>query len=227
MMKKMKKLKQFFVRLFKKKNNKQKVSRTIKRIEQLRDMLPHLDHKFSVEIEGLKQTYHAELFQYDREYREYAEKRHKYDMGRLSEEEYQTASKKLQPFTEAMEKAKAELENAEEVKKEKMQRLLAEIEALQDAYINDLAVAMEDTAHKLQQIRQDYLKMVADIADLNNHAMQTDTTLRKYNRIVGLHYDNKLLRAYEIGVNSVEFPSLEITTTDIHKALKNRLKTRV
>lgn len=194
---------------------------TVKRIQRLQNKLVKLEQSYSVNIEGLKQVYNKELFEYDRRYQEFAKSNHRYEIGRITKEEFETAKLKIKPYEDVLKEAEENLSNAEKYRQEEVQNIINELIQLQSVYADDMVNSVKRKSKELQKARHAYLKAISNVGYDYKAVVNTNEIIQRYSEQAGRYYNRQVLHEFEVKSDSlpVLLNDLQVEQETVSRAL--------
>lgn len=226
------KIREALKRLFKKdKEGKREVSvqsnkaddkpKTIKRVELLQQELSQITAGYDKSLADLQGKYNTALWEYENSYSDLSEVTRQYKLNMLSENKWNEEREKVKPFEEALNAVSDEISNVESYKKEDILKIIAEIEALKDEYLSEVAREVTVKYARIQELKNEYLQEVGDIGNMCDGILKTESTVQHHFNEAGYQYKPVMTNKFAAMTEGVMLEGFAIPYDVVNATLAN------
>ncbi|MBD7935931.1 hypothetical protein H9655_02725 [Cytobacillus sp. Sa5YUA1] len=232
----LRKVKETLKRLFKKdKEGKREVPgesnktdnkpKTIKRVELLQQELSQITAGYDKSLADLQGKYNTALWEYENAYSDLSEITRQYKLKMIPEADVHSEREKVKPFEEALNAVSDEISNVESYKKEDILKIIAEIEALKDEYLSEVAREVTVKYARIQELKTAYLQEVGNIGNMCDGILKTESTVQHHFNEAGYQYKPVMTSKFADMTAGVMLEGFAIPYETINDALANNNKT--
>lgn len=156
------------------------------RIAALKDLLIKKVDGYDKKIAELDKVYSKALLEYETKYREYK------DM-RASDVKYiESEHAKLNPYEEAVSKAKQDLDDAKDYRKKAIVDITGELSLEHKTYLTAQADKITKEAYKAKLLKQRFLETLKGVSESYGEVADLERLMKLYLNDIGLSYEMKL-----------------------------------
>ncbi|ASV69072.1 hypothetical protein [Cytobacillus kochii] len=229
----LRKVKETLIRLFKRDKRELPVQsnkadnrpKTIKRVELLQQELSQITAGYDKSLADLQGKYNTALWEYENSYSDLSEVTRQYKLNMLSENKWNEEREKVKPFEEALNAVSDEISNVESYKKEDILKIIAEIEALKDEYLSEVAREVTVKYARIQELKNEYLQEVGDIGNMCDGILKTESTVKHHFNEAGYQYKPVMTSKFAEMTEGVMLEGFAIPYDVINETLANNNKT--